>query len=191
MTGDRPRLRREDWILAGQELLREGGVPAVRLAPLAERLGVTTGSFYHHFRDVSAYLDALADHFGAANVARVLGALEAVRTPQDRLRVMWELAQERDVLRLDSAMRVWATTSERARAAVTALDEGLLEVIREAFVDLGFSPDEARVRALMAFSAGVGLPLLFGRTGMQQQDPFVALGILAAGAPAHEAPTTA
>lgn len=39
------RLAREDWINEGLRLLREAGAEAVRVEPLAKRLGVTKGSF--------------------------------------------------------------------------------------------------------------------------------------------------
>jgi len=55
------RLSATDWIQAGQELLRERGISAIKLAALTERLGVSTGSFYHHFADFEQYLGALAD----------------------------------------------------------------------------------------------------------------------------------
>jgi hypothetical protein len=61
-------------------------------------------------------------------------------------------------------MRVWATSDERARAAVARLDTEFLELIRASFRDLGFSADQARIRALLAYAAGVGRPLVFGET---------------------------
>src|SRR3954447_26624309 len=48
----------EDWELAALEAIREGGLAAVAVEPLARRLGVTKGSFYWHFKDRAALLDA-------------------------------------------------------------------------------------------------------------------------------------
>jgi AcrR family transcriptional regulator len=42
-------LRREDWARAALEAFSRGGLPAIAVAPLARRLGVTKGSFYWHF----------------------------------------------------------------------------------------------------------------------------------------------
>src|SRR6476661_8934302 len=57
------RLSRRDWILAGQEILREHGVSGVKLAQLTRRLNVSTGSFYHHFSNFDEYLGATAEAF--------------------------------------------------------------------------------------------------------------------------------
>jgi AcrR family transcriptional regulator len=156
-------LNRLDWIQAGQQLLISGGAGAVKLAALAGQLGVTSGSFYHHFGDFREYLDALADYYGGENIEILNDALATVTDPAGRLRQMFSLREQWDIARLDSAMRVWATSDDRARAAVARLDDKLIEMIRAAFTELGYSYDQARMRALLAFAAGVGQPFLFGR----------------------------
>ncbi|MYI14426.1 MAG: TetR/AcrR family transcriptional regulator, partial [Acidimicrobiaceae bacterium] len=40
------RLSAEDWVEASLQVLVEGGVAAVKILPIAQRLGVTRGSFY-------------------------------------------------------------------------------------------------------------------------------------------------
>ena len=178
----RVQLSRLDWILAGQQLLIRGGASELKLASLTRDLGVTSGSFYHHFTDFRDYLEALADYYGGENVERLAEALEPLRDPAERLRVMFSLRDQWDIARLDQAMRVWAAGDERARAAVARLDERLIELIRAAFADLGFPYDQARVLALLAFSAGVGQPFLFGRPS-SNEDAAAALEMLLAMAP--------
>jgi AcrR family transcriptional regulator len=47
-------------LAVGDELLDEGGPPAVTLREAARRLGVSAAATYRHFRDRDAYLGALA-----------------------------------------------------------------------------------------------------------------------------------
>jgi AcrR family transcriptional regulator len=173
----RPALGRLDWILAGQQLLISGGLPAVKLAALTRELGVTSGSFYHHFADFRDYLDALADYYGGENIERVVEALEPISDPAERLRLVFALREQWNIARLDSAMRVWASSDDRARTAVARLDDKLIEAVRAAFSELGYSYADARVRALLAFSAGVGQPFLFGRPS-SAEDAAAALELL-------------
>ncbi len=175
----RGQLSRLDWIQAGQELLIDGGISSVKLAALTRRLGVTSGSFYHHFAGFREYLQALADYYGGENVDRIIEALDPVSGPADRIRRIRTLAEEWDVARLDSAMRVWGTSDERARAAVARLDDRLIEILRVSLEELGFSHQEARIRALLAFAAGVGQPFLFGRPS-HSDDAAAALEIVLA-----------
>jgi AcrR family transcriptional regulator len=173
----KPALQRLDWIQAGLQLLIDGGISSVKLVTLTRRLGVTSGSFYHHFDSHRDFLAALADFYGDGNMERILVALEPVQDPANRIRRIRTLAEEWDVARLDSAMRVWGTSDERARAAVAQLDDRLIELLRSAFTELGFSDNEARVRSLFAYAAGVGQPFLFGRPA-DSDDAATALELL-------------
>ena len=51
------------WLSAGLEALRKGGVGSVRVERLAGDVGITKGSFYHHFRDRGALLDAVIEYW--------------------------------------------------------------------------------------------------------------------------------
>jgi AcrR family transcriptional regulator len=146
-------LTQADWLLAGQDLLRAGGVRAVKLAAMTSALGVTTGSFYHHFEDMSAYLNELADYWGETQPAETLPTISD-GPPLRRLAALEQLHRANDMERLDRAMRVWAHDDPRAQAAVGKADKRLLEFLERAFVDLGFEREDARARALLMFSAG-------------------------------------
>jgi AcrR family transcriptional regulator len=54
-----PRLTREDWLDAALAAVVEAGFDQARVLLLAERLGVTRGSFYWHFTDHAALIEAL------------------------------------------------------------------------------------------------------------------------------------
>ena len=50
---------RESYFDAGLEVLSDLGYGGLKLAEVCNRLGVTTGSFYHYFASWSAYTRAL------------------------------------------------------------------------------------------------------------------------------------
>jgi len=153
------RLSRRDWILAGQEILREHGVSGVKLAQLTRRLNVSTGSFYHHFANFDAYLGATAEAF---SVDRVQGLLNRARAasedPVGRIRALAQLSLEDHTFELDRAMRIWATMDERAQITVRNAEELVLAFLTEAFRNLGFAATEARLRAAILLSVNI-MPL--------------------------------
>lgn len=53
------RLTRDDWLDAAFQAVVDGGFDAVRVLTLAQRLGVTRGSFYWHFADHAELVQAL------------------------------------------------------------------------------------------------------------------------------------
>lgn len=144
---------RRRWLLAGQELLRRGGLPAVKLAALVRETGLTTGSFYHHFEGMAAYLDELARFYGADRAEEMLATIDG-DDPQVRLAELTRLARGERMAPLDAAMRAWAGSDEVAAAAVRASDEVLLRFMERALRDLGHDRHEARLRAVVLLSTG-------------------------------------
>ena len=145
---------RELWLIAGQDLLRRGGAPAVKLNALTQALGLTTGSFYHHFDGMRDYLTQLARYYGAEQPRAGLAQIDDP-DPRVRLRRLYALAVDDEMRPLDAAMRDWAGSDPEAAAAVREADAILLHYLATAFADLGHPPPAARARAQLMFAAGV------------------------------------
>jgi len=150
---DMPDGRRR-WLVAGQQLLRDGGIPAVKLLALVDRTGLTTGSFYHHFGSMAVYLDELASFYGSERPPELLERIDAT-DPRARLEQLERLAHDERMRPLDRAMRDWAGSNDAAASAVRASDEHLLRFMEAAFGDLGHARDDARLRAIVLLSVGV------------------------------------
>ncbi len=150
------RLSRLDWLEAGQAILCENGIAGLKLAALTRRLRVSTGSFYHHFVDLEAYLNALADHFTADQVRDTLRqASDGGADPLTRMRRLRRISVKTRMFQLDSAMRIWAATDTRAAATMRAAERIVLDFLTQAFRDLGYAGNEAALRARLLLSANV------------------------------------
>ena len=145
---------RELWLRAGQDLLRAGGIGAVKLRALTDRLGLTTGSFYHHFSGMADYLDELARFYGAG-LSKGSLVHDQEMDPRERLRRLGAISRDAHLRPLDAAMRDWAGSNELAAEAVRSADEFLLRFIERAFLDLGYTKRESQTRASLYFAAGV------------------------------------
>ena len=55
------RLSREDWLQETLKVLQQRGVESVKIVVIAERMGVTSGSFYWHFKNLRDLLDCLLE----------------------------------------------------------------------------------------------------------------------------------
>ena len=76
----------DGWALAALRALAEGGVPAVRVEVLARRLGVTKGSFYHHFESRRQLLDRAVEAWEQLATEQVIETVNAgAGTPEERL----------------------------------------------------------------------------------------------------------
>lgn len=154
------RLTRKDWILEGQNLLRDEGIAGVKLATLTRRLAVSTGSFYHHFTDFEDYLGAVAEYFSADRVQGLIDrTLAGNPDPVTRMQRLAKLSLQDHTFELDKAMRIWATMDPRAAVTVARSEQLVLDFLTQAFGDLGFPPSEANLRARILLSANIA-PIL-------------------------------
>src|SRR5262249_6676712 len=75
------RLTRDDWITAALAAIADGGLAAVGVEPLAARLGATKGSFYWHFENRDALLEAAIRRWEKQTTTDVAAEITAARDP--------------------------------------------------------------------------------------------------------------
>ena len=142
MVGVVSTLTRDDYLAAGLDLLADGGEAAVTIAALCGRLGVTKGSFYHHFAGVEVFHEALLG-FWEDGTARAIETARAVTDSRKRLAVLKELAVAAHH-EAEGAIRAWGRSYEPAAAVVRRVDAA-----REANLVESFRAGrEVRYRAL-------------------------------------------
>jgi AcrR family transcriptional regulator len=147
------QLTRLDWLRAGEDILREKGIVHLKLAALTDRLRVSTGSFYHHFRDFDDFMAQLAAQFDGAEIKRAMKeASKDGAGPITRLGNLMNIAMQGNLYSLDAAMRDWAVTDKRAKAALDRARKMILSFYTDAFRDMGFDAGEAALRGRMLFA---------------------------------------
>lgn len=170
-TKTKSKLDAAAWLDAGLDALYEKGIEAVKVEPLAKRLGVTKGSFYWHFKDRRALLDGLVDRWVEVQ-SKTITHIEATETsPQEALEDVFRHITHKDS-RHDVAMRTWARTDARAAAAVADLDAGRMAAVATQFVALGHSAAEARFRAHAVYYFQLGDQLVLDEASRTEREPF-------------------
>lgn len=150
------RLGRADWTEAALAAIRDGGVAAVVVETLAERLGATKGSFYWHFHDRGALVEAALERWEQQETTAVIEHLRTIDDPGARLRRLFELAfQEHAGGDVHTALLADAA-NPLVGPVLRRVTRRRLAFLTEAFTDLGLGPDRAGQRALVAYTAYVG-----------------------------------
>jgi len=152
----RVSLTPDTWIEAATEVLVDQGIDHVRVDLLAQRLGVTRGSFYWHFKDREDLLRRVLQAWRETATENLTARLESAHEDP--------LAQLRDVLslpfrgraaaraaRIELAIRAWARRDQMARFAVDEADASRIGYIAQVFSALGFPVMEARSRAFILY----------------------------------------
>lgn len=139
------RLDRERWIFAAQQALGRGGLRAVAVEPLAKSLGVTKGSFYWHFANRRALVDALLDAFETRATAEVVARVERVADPRARLVALIEEATDAATLGIEAALAASASAGTEPIASryrqVSARRQAYLVHL---YTQLGLPPTKPR-----------------------------------------------
>lgn len=146
----------EAWVQAAQALITRDGVAAVAVEPLAQVLGVTKGSFYWHFANRDALIQAALEAWEQDQGTDVATRFGAIADPRRRLRVLLFAAFED--LENGLLFAALAASGEDPRVApfLRRTTERRLALGVEAFRSLGLSEAEARQRSLLAYAAYAG-----------------------------------
>jgi AcrR family transcriptional regulator len=162
------RRTKEDWTEAALQALREGGLAAVAIEPLAKRLGTTKGSAYWHFPNRDALLDATLQRWEQEHTERVIEIVESESEPESnpdpdhtpdsvrRLRKLFALVlTSPDGFAVELAL-LSATDEPTVTPVRNRVTERRIDYLARLFADLGFARTEARRRAVLAYASYVG-----------------------------------
>ncbi|MDO5631855.1 MAG: TetR/AcrR family transcriptional regulator [Paracoccus sp. (in: a-proteobacteria)] len=149
----------EGWLDAAHQVLVESGVDAVKVQPLAKRLGLSRTSFYWFFKDREALLDALLARWRDANtgaIARQAGAY-AETLAEAMLNVFdcWLDTRLFDA-RFEFAVRSWALQSDAILTEVQAADQARIAALTKMFCRFGHDARVADARARTIYLVQIG-----------------------------------
>lgn len=154
-----PRRDSADWLRIARSVLIEEGIDRVKVEPLAELLGVTTGSFYHHFRNRDELLLRLLADWEASNSDPIFKAVEAVGdNPTDQMDALLDMfirESEYDP-QYDSAVRAWAHNSKAVEKRVRRVDDQRIALLKRIFIGFGYDEQRAFIRARITYFHQVG-----------------------------------
>src|SRR5919112_5224913 len=160
-------LKANDWVEAARAAMAEGGVEAVAVEPLARRLGVTKGSFYWHFKDRRALLEATLGRWEEESTEARISAGRRISDPRERLIWLGEEVfgdvpsdgNEPGKLPLDRGVELAisdAADDAIVRPFLRRVTEHRIGYLEECFRELGLSEEEAWYRALLIYVAHTG-----------------------------------
>ncbi|MEL6198043.1 MAG: TetR/AcrR family transcriptional regulator [Pseudomonadota bacterium] len=156
-TSDQPRrepqLGPDDWIIAALAALVARGVDGVQIAVLARDLGVTRGSFYWHFENREALLDACLKEWRARNSDVMIEALREAGTLEDGILALFAIWVDHTRFdpRLDQAVRDWARHADDVRRIVAAEDDDRVRAIAAFFERMGYGSTDGFIRARILY----------------------------------------
>jgi AcrR family transcriptional regulator len=153
----RRRLDRKDWAVEALAALSRGGVAGVAVEPIAQRLGATKGSFYHHFTNRDDLLEAALELWEQEHTVAVNADVDAASDdPRERLYLLIKAAirmAETDPIGLKLLASADHPLVAPALKRVTA---SRLDYLTRLYGQMGQPKPAARRRALLTYSTYLG-----------------------------------
>ncbi|TAN04549.1 MAG: TetR/AcrR family transcriptional regulator [Rhodanobacteraceae bacterium] len=173
------RLSASDWERGALEMIADEGVAALAVEALARRLGVTKGSFYWHFKNREALLQAALKRWEADDERELQQHIGAAGDhPRTRLDALFRwVSGEAQAHRIYAAL-LQALDHPLVKPMMTRVSQRRMDFLVMAFRQAGLDHDAARHRARLTYAAYVGflqlnLTLELPHLSHQQYDAYV------------------
>jgi AcrR family transcriptional regulator len=170
------QLDQRDWLEAAWEEFAVRGIAAVTVQSIARKLGITRGSFYHHFADREDLLRGLLEHWRREWTTEVRDTIQALQlAPRQTLLALARLIRVKKASHYDVRVRAWALSDTVVREIVREADEVRLGFVRSQFTALGFDPIEAESRARLFLYYEMAEPAVLAEQSPEMEEELIAL----------------
>lgn len=148
-------MSRVSYLETGLDVLSDLGYGGLKLAEVCNRLGVTTGSFYHYFSSWSVYGQELVAHWVEDRTMRVAAIVGAEPEPRRRIDI---LIQEALALPhgAEAAIRVWSSIDTAVYQLQADVDQQRFDLLESAAAEILDSEQQAKMFATYALYLLVG-----------------------------------
>ena len=145
MSGN-PNKTEQDWLDVGLEALVRGGPDELKIKMLAESLGVTTGSFYWHFKSAADFHRKLLEHWIDWDTRQTIQEAREDEHPMQRIE---EIVAQKQLNRYEDAIQRWALVNEDAASALERAHRLRLRRLTDLLIGIGLDERRSSVRAQM------------------------------------------
>lgn len=148
-------------------MLVEEGAAGVRIDRIAARLGLSKGSFHHHFDGADGYKRDLLAYFERLSIEALDRAIIAASAQADARSVLGHLT---DLIRpapgslyrpeLEVAIRAWSNSDADVRAVQARIDAARLDALERVWRPYVVDERDARTAALLPYLLAVGASMV-------------------------------
>jgi AcrR family transcriptional regulator len=144
---EQARLSKEEWLARSLEVLGKKGASELTVESLAQKLGVTKGSFYWHFKNRDNFFLQLIEYWDEHFTQTVIAEISGLNVPPEkRLLELMRLVLSKRLDRLEMPVRAWAQHNPALAPLVRSVDRHRISFVRSLFLEMEFDEDEAEMR---------------------------------------------
>ncbi|MEN0046451.1 MAG: TetR/AcrR family transcriptional regulator [Bacteroidota bacterium] len=163
-------LGKKEWLEEGFKLLSEFAQDKLTMQYLCKRLGVTRGSFYHHFKGIEDYVQKMMEKWEEENTQQLVEISNQGKSPIEAMEILAQSISLKNQV-IEAAIRSWSFYHPVVGTHVQKVDQIRLQHLTHIFIEMGVSKERANLRAKLDYGTLVGIQLLFPKitkTEMEQ-----------------------
>ncbi len=146
---------REAYFQTGLDVLSDLGYGGLKLAEVCNRLGVTTGSFYHYFSGWPAYTRELVENWMKERTVLVIEFLKSETDPRRRIDKLIQVGLELPH-GAEAAIRVWSAIDPDVYKIQVQVDQQRFDVMYSSAMEILQNHRQAEMFARWAVYLLVG-----------------------------------
>lgn len=154
------RLTKKDWLEEGFKILTEFAQDKLKIMYLCERLGVTRGSFYHHFTSIENYVSELMEEWEDQNTMEFIRVASQGQSPEDKIELLNNQVKRTNHA-LETSIRSWSFYKPIVKKHLEKVDRIRLSYLENIFEESGMPSEQAKLKAKLEYILLVGLQQLF------------------------------
>jgi AcrR family transcriptional regulator len=144
-----------DWLNEGLRALAQVNADGLTIDFMTARLGVTKGSFYHHFGSYPRFVEALLAHFEDIGTSQIITITAAAGEPLAKLKALIDISTDY-AAQTEVAIRAWALHDKTVQAVQERIDQRRVDYVCQLLGELGFTESKAQILAQVLYTLLIG-----------------------------------
>ncbi|MDR2036542.1 MAG: TetR/AcrR family transcriptional regulator [Bacteroidales bacterium] len=161
------KLEKAAWLEEGLKVLANDGFQKVTIDNLCFLLQITKGSFYHHFRNIDGYIEALMKYWLEKNTVNLIRATDMMVKIDEKFIRLNDLASSVSQ-KAEQVIRAWSFSNEIVRRYMQDVDNMRLDYLISLNKQIGMGAKEAENYATLEYGTMIGVQQL--KPNISQED---------------------
>lgn len=149
------RRSKTDLLAIGLDILSEYGEGELTIDFLCQKLGVTKGSFYHHFKSRDLFSRELLLHWEKEQTEKFIAACEKSDSAEERYRTLTTIVMDIND-EAEIAVRAWALRDPMAKEIQERVDNTRIAYLHTLYTEMTGDVESASILAQLEYATFIG-----------------------------------
>lgn len=154
------KVDKKQWFIVGLDVLEKDGFARITIDNLCELLQITKGAFYHHFKNIDGYIDALMAYWLSQNTIQIIEDADKLPTAKERMEFIGNVVLNRSH-KSEQVIRAWSFSNLIVNKYIQQVDGLRIDYSTKLRVQLGMSEEEAKNISVLEYAIFVGIQQLY------------------------------